>query len=268
MVLPVLSSLNSEFSKRTLAVATCPECGLIFCSPECLSLAMRLYHSIMCMKSNLNSDLEPLNKLELVWRQTHFPPETNTVMLLLRIVAMNLISYFKKDTLAAERVSALSNFVCGCVSEIHSDVLPTPALVHKMLGEKFYNQLEMIHQAFIEAISFLLSQVVSDMQIDSAMCEIGLGSILTRDGFCTALSLLGRNGQGVATSPLSQWVKMVEEQSKLHIEANVSCATNASHIHSFIDKLYSDIDDHVGPFLDSEGVALYQYQSRMLFIVI
>lgn len=34
---------------------------------------------------------------------------------------------------------------------------------------------------------------------------------LTPDGFDSLLALVGRNGQGVGTSPLSQWVKTVEK---------------------------------------------------------
>jgi len=36
---------------------------------------------------------------------------------------------------------------------------------------------------------------------------------LTPDGFESLLALVGRNGQGVGTSPLSQWVKKVEKLS-------------------------------------------------------
>lgn len=65
-------------------------------------------------------------------------------------------------------------------------------MVHKMLGDEFGKQKEELRQRLL--VLFPQEKV---------------RPLLSQEGFSALLSLVGRNGQGVATSPFSQWVKKV-----------------------------------------------------------
>lgn len=49
------------------------------------------------------------------------------------------------------------------------------------------------------------------------------------------MALVGTNGQGVGTSPFSEWVKKVSELEL--------AAYEKQHLESFIDKLYEDMNE-------------------------
>ena len=78
---------------------------------------------------------------------------------------------------------------------------------------------------------------------------------LTPDGFCSLFALVGRNGQGIGTSPLSQWVKRVE---KLHVTSS-----EKNQLDKFIDKIYEEIEAHAGSFMNNDGSGLYFLQSTI-----
>lgn len=67
------------------------------------------------------------------------------------------------------------------------------------------------------------------------------------------MKLLGTNGQGVGSSPFSAWRKNVE---KLNLPQK-----NQDEINQTIDRVYDEMFEHTGDFLNSEGVALYVQQS-------
>lgn len=67
------------------------------------------------------------------------------------------------------------------------------------------------------------------------------------------INILGTNGQGIGTSPLSQWVNKTSELS-------LTDATRNS-LDQIIDNLYEDMDNNSGSFLNNEGVGLYILQS-------
>lgn len=67
------------------------------------------------------------------------------------------------------------------------------------------------------------------------------------------MTLLGTNGQGVATSAISVWVKNCAELPLTDQERH--------ELDKFIDQLYDDLDKEAGTFLDNEGSALYALQS-------
>ena len=66
---------------------------------------------------------------------------------------------------------------------------------------------------------------------------------LTPDGFRQLLALLGRNQQGVGTSPLAVWVKNCENLSITEQAVAVAAATASSDISQLIDAIYTKIDD-------------------------
>lgn len=81
----------------------------------------------------------------------------------------------------------------------------------------------------------------------------GIEQFLSPEGFRSLLALIGTNGQGVGTSAVSQWVTRA---SDLSIPSDAK-----QELDDFIDKLYEDMDQHSGNFLNNEGVALFQLQS-------
>ena len=58
---------------------------------------------------------------------------------------------------------------------------------------------------------------------------------LTPDGFKSLVALVGTNGQGVGTSPLSEWVKKVSTLTLPPSEKQT--------LDIFIDKLYDDLEE-------------------------
>jgi hypothetical protein len=55
------------------------------------------------------------------------------------------------------------------------------------------------------------------------------------DGFQSLVALVGTNGQGVGTSPFSEWVKKVSE-----LELSTE---NKQQLESFIDSVYEDMNE-------------------------
>jgi len=109
-------------------------------------------------------------------------------------------------------------------------------IAHKLLGEHFRGQLQTLRELMAQA---LYSDTVQQW--------------LLPDGFQSLVALVGMNGQGVGTSPFSEWVKKVSE---LHLPVD-----EKQRLDSFIDQVYEDLNEVVGSFLNSEGSALYSLQS-------
>ena len=78
---------------------------------------------------------------------------------------------------------------------------------------------------------------------------------LTPEGFDSLLALVGRNGQGIGTSPLSQWVKRVEN---LRVSPE-----EKKQLDLLIDKIYEEIEGHAGSFLNNDGSGLFFLQSTI-----
>lgn len=118
----------------------------------------------------------------------------------------------------------------------HKTVNEQINLSHKLVGEKFKDQINLLHELLLRAVP-----------------TNGVEQFLTLDGFHALLALLGTNGQGVGTSALSQWVM---KSSELELPQK-----EKEELNRFIDQLYEDMDAHSGNFLNNEGVALYSLQS-------
>ncbi len=81
--------------------------------------------------------------------------------------------------------------------------------------------------------------------------------LLLPDPFSALFALLGRNGQGLATSPFSAWVRGVERLGERRMGEQERAAVDA-----LIDELYEAFDAHAGgAFLDNEGAGLFELQS-------
>lgn len=114
------------------------------------------------------------------------------------------------------------------------------SLCHKMLGEKFCDQVSDLHKALLQVF-----------QNDEAV----LGNYLSYDGFVSLLALIGTNSQGIGTSSFANWVKNVGEfEMKEDQRAEVD---------NLIDAIYTRFNDTIGSFLNNEGSGLYVMQSKI-----
>ncbi|XP_021926458.1 SET and MYND domain-containing protein 5 isoform X2 [Zootermopsis nevadensis] len=202
----------------------CPSCGVQYCSTICKDQAWNLHHRTLCLQSHSRNVNHPLEQLNETWKYMHYPPETASVMILARMIAT--------VQQAEDPASALNMFMQFC----HRTVNEEEAIAHKLLGEQFRRQLEVLRELISLA---LYSDIVHQW--------------LLPDGFQSLVALVGTNGQGVGTSPFSEWVRKVSE---LELPTD-----DKQQLDSFIDKVYEDLNEEVGSFLNSEGSALYALQS-------
>jgi hypothetical protein len=74
-----------------------------------------------------------------------------------------------------------------------------------------------------------------------ARCLFGGGSVFwqmfTPEGFTSLLALVSRNGQGIGTSPLADWVASVEKEKESLDEAR------QKEVDDLIDQIYDKIDE-------------------------
>lgn len=215
-----LDSVVAHVQKFT----SCNDCGAKFCSAECKSIAEKLYHKVICEGSVPGGILDELNEMG---KKIHYPPESFTLILIVRIFAM------LKANSVPNLCEKLDAFTSRSVNE---DI----SLCHKLLGEKFNDQINEIHQAF-----------VTIFQND----EHVLGKYLSYNGFVSLLALIGTNSQGIGTSSFANWVKKVgdydmSEQQRVEID-------------NLIDSIYTRFNDTVGEFLNNEGSGLYLTQSKI-----
>lgn len=120
-------------------------------------------------------------KIFLICRKMHYPPETSSVLLVLRIFAM-----------LKTNPELLASFNEFCSRSVNDD----QSLCHKMLGEKFTGQLSTLQQA--------LARFFGDDET--------LAKYVTLEALTKLFALIGTNQQGIGTSSFAAWVKTVEEQ--------------------------------------------------------
>lgn len=205
-------------------IVNCEDCGVLYCSNECRMKAFHQYHQNMCLHTKERNITHPLEKLVEAWKELHYPPETSNIMLLVRVLMVIQQSSNKEETLAK-----FTNFCHRMVNE-EAD------LAHKLIGKQFIGQIDLL-------LSILKQSVHSN----------GVEQWLTPEGFRSLLALIGTNGQGVATSAISVWVKNSDDLNLPEKEKE--------QLDKFIDQLYDDLDKKSGTFLDNEGSALYALQS-------
>ncbi|XP_056005253.1 histone-lysine N-trimethyltransferase SMYD5-like [Ostrea edulis] len=202
----------------------CPQCQVTYCCQECQKNAWKEYHQILCMGSSKEDENHPLYKLQDMWRNIHFPPESCSIMLIAKMIAL-----VKQSTKKCEVLEKFSRFVKTTVNE-------EEALVHKMMGEKFQEPLELLRQ-----------------QVTEILFEDAVQSWFTPEGFQSLFAIVGRNGQGIGSSSISSWVKNCE---KLELSQE-----KKEELDLFIDTLYEELENVSGSFLDCEGSGLYLLQS-------
>jgi SET and MYND domain-containing protein 5 len=155
----------------------------------------------------------------------HYPPETSTINLVVRLLAMAIQN-------PGPVLPALKDF--QSVSE-NPDLL----IFHKMLGENFSHQIDKLR-----------------MEIQTIFGgQETVGQFLTEDGFRSIFALIGTNSQGIGTSPFADWVKNVSEKPMSDSER--------SSVDELIDTLYSVLEAENESFLNAEGAGLYSLQSKI-----
>ncbi|KAG0713036.1 SET and MYND domain-containing protein 5 [Chionoecetes opilio] len=202
----------------------CPSCDASYCSRECRSSAWNQYHETLCLRSYMPDPSHPLVMLQEAWKQMHYPPETACVMLLARIIAT--------VRQASDKEGATALFMQFC----HRTMNEEEEIAHKLLGQEFQEQLESLRTL-----------------IEKSVWSSEVQQWLTPEGFRSLVALVGTNGQGIGTSPLSRWVRNCD-----NLDLSEEERKNLNHL---IDDLYDQLEKEAGGFLNNEGSGLYPLQS-------
>lgn len=99
------------------------------------------YHSVLCLQSRMKDESHSLTQLNETWKQMHYPPETATIMLLARMVALVNQANNKQDVL-----SIFSQFCHRTTNDTHE-------IAHNLLGEKFVGQIDVLRQMMQTALN-------------------------------------------------------------------------------------------------------------------
>lgn len=236
----------------------CPGCNVTYCTLSCLEEAAVTYHSIVCPKDACPSASHPLLQLDEIWRQLHYPPESSSIFLLVRIVGACLCAYLYGSTSSRKIVTAIQTFVSSTTEPDSTNGRVHSVISHKLLHPEYVPSLHKLHDAFVNVLFYLTKQIEtqsSDDHCESLLHKAGCGDLLNFDRFKSALCLLGRNGQGVATSSFSLWAKGVQM-----LVASANDPFEISRFDRILSELYTAMENHSGVFLDVEGVGLYDYQ--------
>ncbi|KAK3733768.1 hypothetical protein RRG08_026879 [Elysia crispata] len=204
--------------------AFCPQCQVLYCSPHCRDAALNSYHQALCLGSSRENPDHPLNQLINQWRSFHYPPETGSIMLIIKTIAM-----IKQAKSKGAVISMFSTFVNSVINERED-------IAHKLLGAQFLDQREILRSMLAEVFF-----------------EESVQEWYTPEGFNSLFALIGTNGQGIGTSSFSRWVKATERLQLGDAEKE--------QLDDTIDKLYERLEEVSGSFLDCEGSGLYQLQS-------
>uniref|UniRef100_A0A3B4TGS5 Protein-lysine N-trimethyltransferase SMYD5 n=1 Tax=Seriola dumerili TaxID=41447 RepID=A0A3B4TGS5_SERDU len=87
--IPGLSLPHPELCRvRPELHQACPQCQVMYCSSECRQAAADQYHRVLCLGPSKEDPDHPINKLRDAWRSMHYPPETSSIMLMARMVAV------------------------------------------------------------------------------------------------------------------------------------------------------------------------------------
>lgn len=139
---------------------------------------------------------------------------------------------------ANNKEDILSTFSQFC----HRTVNDTHEIAHKLLGEKFVGQIDVLRQMMLKAVNTeFIEHVCSTNIIENVL--ISQNKFLknfylqwfTSEGFKSLLALVGTNGQGIGTSAFSRWVKNVSAL-ELPREERIQ-------VDKLIDRIYDDMEE-------------------------
>jgi len=155
--------------------AFCPGCKVMFCSDACLKTALAQYHTPVC--TNGEPD-HPLVKLDELWRNMHYPPETTSLVMIIKIIGLSITS--------------------GKIPEIFGEfyqAVENRGNTHKVLKPEFISQLDLLRDGLLQI--FGSNSLVQQL--------------LLRENFISLIALIGMNGQGIGTSSFADYCKRLEE---------------------------------------------------------
>ncbi|XP_017492241.1 PREDICTED: SET and MYND domain-containing protein 5 [Rhagoletis zephyria] len=204
----------------------CERCKVRYCSEDCRIEALNKYHRVACLGAFHSDDTHPINVLNEIWKKMHYPPETGTIMLIVRLMAMYKQSNNKQQFL--ESLQSFQSVIVNAEKQIY----------HKMLGANFEQQMEQLFLAFCRSFA-----------------DEEFAAFTTADAFKALMGMIGTNSQGIATSTLAEWVKKVSdlplpEEDKVKLD-------------EYIDDIYNKVGEFAGEFLNTEGAGLYLLQSKI-----
>uniref|UniRef100_H3ALH6 SMYD family member 5 n=1 Tax=Latimeria chalumnae TaxID=7897 RepID=H3ALH6_LATCH len=196
-----------------------------YCSPECKRVAYERYHRVLCLGPSREDPEHPLNKLQEAWRWVCGP---NAGSLLCRFDSLaHFLPQAKDEGLW---MNLFSQFCSRTANEEEE-------IIHKLLGEKFKGQLEILRKLFAE--------VLYDERLSRVSAVSGRRT--AEHVFQESLNLIG------SVSSLSQWVH--------GCDALDLPTRKREQLDAFVDQLYKDIEKVTGEFLNCEGSGLYILQS-------
>ncbi|TKS72138.1 SET and MYND domain-containing protein 5 [Collichthys lucidus] len=198
-------------------------CSCVSCSVRCQRALATRMSQVQCLFPHKYL-LHTTNNLPPAWRSMHYPPETSSIMLMARMVAV-----VKQAKNKAHWQKLFAHFCSRAANEEEE-------IAHKLLGEQFRGQLALLHSLF-----------------KAALYDDHLNRWFVPEGFRSLFALVGTNGQGIGTSSLSRWVHACDA---LELPAQ-----QREQLDSFIDQLYKDIEKETGDFLNCEGSGLFLLQS-------
>lgn len=242
------ADIELPFVKECCATAkdsqvACDHCEVQYCSLSCKTKAWDTHHKTLCL-GNGEKTKHPLYILNEQWKQMHFPPESNTVMLIPRILAT---LHQQQQHTAATSHNPLGQFLHFQHSFRSSH--DNEQIVHKFLGPAFVNQVSVLRDLLRTAMRSLLRENI-------ALCD----DLLSVEGFHALLAMIGTNGQGVGTSAISQWVERCTAAQVTTTLLLSQCQRD--ELDGYIDHLYEQLEEHTGTeFLNNEGIGLYATQS-------
>ncbi|CAH3015610.1 unnamed protein product [Porites evermanni] len=214
-----------EIVRSGQKVVNCHRCQVTYCSEECRQTAWEQYHRMLCLGENQGDPSHPLEQLQEAWRKMHYPPETASLMLIAQMIAKVL------QAPDPDKMKGIFESFC------HSVVNKGQQIVHKLLGDKFKEQLDILR-----------------MLLSNALFDEKLEQWFKPEGFQSLMALIGTNGQGIGTSSLSIYVSNLEDLSDTSEDERQA-------LDIYIDQLYEEMDKVSGQFLNCEGSGLYALQS-------
>lgn len=173
-----------EKAPTPIEIVKCSGCEAVYCSEKCRVKAWESYHQVLC-RSEGRIDFNGLDNLDQCWREMHFPPESATVMIIVRILAMY------KQAASKEKFQAVLNGFCRKTKNEHSSIS------HHLLGEEFSEKLVVLRE-----------------QVATLIGDEGMNGWLNLDGFTHFFALLGTNQQGIGCSSIAQWFSNLDETEK------------------------------------------------------
>ncbi|KAI9224114.1 hypothetical protein BC828DRAFT_374310 [Blastocladiella britannica] len=219
---------NDAINQPFVAKYPCSRgCEELYCSEECRDAAWTAYHSLLCVGPEEAPSSKRAVHQQIIdeWKSFHFPPESATISLLLKQVAMMIVAdnehlfdaHFKAD----KSNSSLK-------------------IAAKFLDEQFARRVDVFAQLFHERFA-------------------GLGRIeVSRDMFERVMTVVALNGQGIGTSAFEVYDRRLRSMIPAPHETDAIAAALEA-----VDELRAEIEEHSDEFTHAEGTGLYRTHAML-----